>query len=59
MAGIKVTALDLENGDTAEQVIQPGQYNLVVADPLYLAGERHYANGTIVLTLKRGEPDHG
>lgn len=53
MAGIKITAKDLDSGETLEQEIKPGQYSLVVADPLYLANTQRYANGTVVLTLKK------
>ncbi len=54
MAGIKITAKDMDSGETLEQEIQPGQYSLVVADPAYLANTQRYANGTIVLTIKKG-----
>lgn len=50
--GIKVIAIDLETGDQAEKVIQPGNYVIVAASPCYVAGEDHHANGTTVLTLK-------
>lgn len=50
--GIRVTAVDLETGDVAEKVIQPGNYVIVVADPCHVANEQHYASGTTVLTLK-------
>lgn len=51
--GIKVTATDLENGETSEAIIRPGQHVLICADPCYLDGEQHYGNGTVILTLKR------
>jgi hypothetical protein len=50
--GIKVTVLDHQNGDIGEREIEPGDYCIVVADPLYLAGIQKHGNGTIVLTLK-------
>lgn len=49
---IRVTAVDLETGETAEQTIQPGNYAIITAEPCYLASEQHHANGTTVLTLK-------
>lgn len=50
--GIRVTAVDLETGETATKEIQPGNYVIVVATPCYVASELHYANGTTMLTLK-------
>lgn len=51
--GIKVTAVDLETGETSEQILQPGNYCLTLTEPLYLDSGQRYANGTLVLTLKR------
>lgn len=51
--GIKVTAVDLENGDTGEREIQPGDYLLLPVEPMYLDSIQRYGNGTVVLTLKR------
>lgn len=50
--GIRVTAVDLETGETATKEIQPGNYVIVVASPCYVASERHYQTGTSQLTLK-------
>lgn len=54
--GIRVVATDLETGETAEKVIQPGNYVIVAASPCYVAGEQHHANGTSQLTLKGRDP---
>jgi hypothetical protein len=54
--GMRVSIVDLENGDTDEATIQPGQYVLFVAAPCHLAGEVHHRNGTTVLTLKGCDP---
>ena len=51
---IKVTATDVETGETGEQMLYAGEYCLVCADPLYLDGKTIHANGTVILTLKRG-----
>lgn len=53
---IRVTAVDLETFETGKRDIQPGDYCLIAAEPLYLASEQRHANGTIVLTLKRRPP---
>lgn len=50
--GIRVTAVDLETGDTASKVIEPGNYVLITAAPCHVASEQHHANGTSVITLK-------
>lgn len=52
MKGIRVTAVDLETGQSSEVTLQPGNYTLVAAHPCYLARTDHHANGTSVLTLK-------
>lgn len=59
--GIRVTAIDLETLESGKREIQPGDYCLIVAEPLYLATEQRHHNGTIVLTLKRrpATPDTG
>jgi hypothetical protein len=59
MKGIRVTAVDLETGETGEQIIQPGNYVIVAASPCYVAGEQHHANGTTVLTLKGRSAQYG
>lgn len=51
--GIKVTAVDLVNGDTGEREIKPGDYLLLPVEPMYLDSIQRYGNGTVVLTLKR------
>jgi hypothetical protein len=50
--GIRVTAVDLETGETREVVIKSGNYVITAAAPCHVAGEQHYDNGTTVLTLK-------
>lgn len=50
---IRVEARDLELGDTATQNLRPGQFVVVCAEPLYVAEEQRYLNGTVVITLKR------
>lgn len=49
---MRITAEDLDNGDRMTFEIEPGNYCIVAAEPCYLAGEQHHANGTTVLTLK-------
>lgn len=56
---IIVTATDPETGETGQQELDPGQYCLVVTDPMYLDGKQIYSNGTVVLTLKRRAPAGG
>jgi len=57
--GIRVVATDIDTGETGEVVIQPGSYVLTAAAPCRLASEQHYANGTVVLTLKGATPRYG
>lgn len=62
MADIKVTAVDLENGDTSEATLRAGrrgQYVVITAEPMYVHYEQVYANGTVVLTLKHREASDG
>ena len=56
MAKIRVTSVDIENGD-AETVDIEDNFVLVCAGNKYLAHEQIYANGTTVLTIKTGKPD--
>ena len=56
MKGIRITAVDLETGETGEHIIQPGNYCIVVAKPCYIAHEQHHGNGTTVITLKGRDP---
>jgi hypothetical protein len=52
----RVIVIDREDNDHTESVdVPPGDYCLVVTRPLRLVNEQRYANGTIVLTLKREE----
>lgn len=50
--GIRVTAVDLETGESAEKTIESGNYVIIVASPCHVAHEAHHANGTTVLTIK-------
>lgn len=50
---IRVTARDLELADEDVAELKPGQYVVVCAEPLYVAGEQRHQNGTVVVTLKR------
>lgn len=52
MKGIRVTAVDLETGETATQEIQPGNYVIVVASPCHVSAEQHYRTGTTQITLR-------
>ena len=54
---IIVTATDAQTGETGRQELHPGEYCLIVVDPLYLDGKQVYGNGTVVLTLKRRPPE--
>jgi hypothetical protein len=57
--GIRVTAHDMETGEQSEAVIQPGQYVLIAAEPLYQDSVIRHRNGTVVITLKRREAGRG
>lgn len=60
--GIRVTAVDLESGQSSECTLvagKRGQYVVITAEPMYLAHEQRHANGTVVLTLKHREADGG
>lgn len=50
--GICVIATDLTTGERGEASIKPGNFVCVCAEPLYVAGEQRYANGTIIVTLR-------
>lgn len=50
---VRVTVTDQASDDTEEVVVQPGDYCLVVTQPLRLVNTQKYSNGTVVLTLKR------
>ena len=52
-APIQVLAEDPETGELAEKTVQPGDFLILAVRPLYLDGVVRYANGTVVLTLKR------
>lgn len=55
--GIRVTAVDLETGDSSEIVVEPGNYTIIAVHPCRLDGVQNYANGTTVLTLKGRSPN--
>lgn len=50
---VRITATDLDTGETGTKTIGAGDYSLIVTEPLYLAGVQQHGNGTVVLTLKR------
>jgi len=52
---IRITATDIETAESGTREIEAGDYCLIAAEPLYLAGEQRHANGTVVITLKRRE----
>lgn len=52
MSGTRVTATDLETGE-AETTIIEDNYLLICDGKYYLDGYSRYANGTVVLTVKR------
>lgn len=55
---IRVTAEDLETGEVQVVEIEPGDFNIVCAKPLYLDGVQSYpGKGTYVLTLKTARGD--
>lgn len=49
--GIRVTATDLETGDS-ESVVINNNYVLICAGDRYQSGVQRHANGTTVLTVK-------
>lgn len=54
-ADIRVTAEDLGTGEDGVVVLKAGrrgQYVVICAEPMYVAHEQRYANGTVTLTLK-------
>jgi hypothetical protein len=54
---IRVTARDLELGDEGTKELRSGQFVVVCAEPLYVAHEQRHQNGTVVITLKRRQPE--
>lgn len=52
---IRVTARDLDLGDEGVQELEPGQFVVVCAEPMFVAHEQRHRNGTVVITLKRRE----
>lgn len=51
---IRVIAEDLDApGETMTRDVEPGDYCLIAVEPLHLDGITRYANGTVILTLKR------
>lgn len=55
MSGTRVTCRDLETGEEETAEIKD-DYIIVTDGRCYLDGVQVYANGTVVLTIKRGEP---
>lgn len=50
---VRVTAEDLDTHENDTADLAAGDYVVVPVEPLYLDSTRRYANGTVVLTLKR------
>lgn len=50
---IRVTTEDTETGDVETREIEPGDYCIVTAWPLFLAHTTVFSNGTTQLTLKK------
>lgn len=50
---IKVTATDIETGESGTREVGAGDYIVIPVEPLYVHGEQRHANGTITITLKR------
>jgi hypothetical protein len=51
--GIRVTVVDLENGDSATQDVAAGDYLAICVEPCWLDSTQAYdASGTHVLTIK-------
>lgn len=55
--GIRVVVTDLDTGDSDELVLSRGEYVVTTAAPMHVAYEQRFANGTVQLTLKKGEAD--
>jgi hypothetical protein len=51
VSGIKVTALDVESGETNSITIQPGNYVLICAEPAHVHHVQATANGTVTIVL--------
>lgn len=49
----RVTATDVETGETGTRDVDAGDYCLIVTEPLYIHNEHRNANGTVQITLKR------
>lgn len=49
---VRVSVVDLETGDTSEQIVPDGDYMILTTEPCYVDGIQSYANGTHVLTVK-------
>lgn len=50
---VRITATDIDTGETGTSTIGTGDYSLIVTEPLYLANVQQHGNGTVILTLKR------
>lgn len=48
----KVTALDIDSGESESVEIPADQYVVICGGDRYIASEQRHANGTTVLTIK-------
>lgn len=52
MAGIRITATDLDTGESSTLELGMDDFCLIPTGKCVLASQQLYANGTVVLTLK-------
>jgi hypothetical protein len=50
---IEVTARDTDTGETKTEMLAPGRYVVVCADPAYVDAEQVFGNGTAKVVIKR------
>ncbi|GGK89398.1 hypothetical protein [Mangrovihabitans endophyticus] len=56
---IRVIARDIELGDVGVRDLRPGQFVVVCAEPLHVAQEQRFDDGTVLLTLKLRTVEEG
>ena len=49
---VRVSVFDPATGNNETAELPPDSYILLTGERMYVAGEQHYANGTVQLTLK-------
>lgn len=54
MSGTRVTATDVETGESESAVIE-NNYIVIVDGDRYVSGTKLYSNGTAVITIKKRE----